>query len=228
MSWYVSRGQVKRGPISDADFRRHILVGHILPSDLVWRDTMQEWKSAGDVDGLFQRPPPLQSNIRAALSTSSSSTNMPHMSNERSVNTEVSRGGYLGAHWQGRLGLATSFWLNVVLAGLLFPLIIAILIGAASAVSSFAAVVVVVASPLVYLAFVIWQCVGLYRCAMAHIVGSKITFKPWAHLAIIYSVAPVHLLPLLCVAIIGGVSALGTQTDAKFNEIASQLQADDY
>lgn len=226
MLWYVSRGTAKRGPLSEAEMLRLIEAGRILPTDMVWRSGMSEWRPAGEVGGLFQPPP----NVSASKSLPPLETpTLPGAISARLQSVapvakpSMSFGGYLLAHWQGRLDLATSFWLNVVLVGLLFAIGVPYLVGAvwvsAPSVSGF----LLLAAVLFYPAMVVWQCVGLYRCALAHIQAPASNFKLWAHLSLIYSVLPVAYAPLLIVAVIGGVSALGSSANATFTTISDSM-----
>lgn len=230
MDWYVSRGGSKRGPISDSDLRRHIQAGHLRPTDMVWHNSMPEWKLAGEVDGLFQPSPPppafkrpLQSD-RPATATAANGAAWPATSNPK----ENLTGSYLLNHWQGRLGLATSFWLNTILFGFLFSFLMSVFFGLSAAMLGEGVGLLFLFLPIVWLAFVIWQHVGLYRCGLAHIFAPQPQFKLWAHLSVIWSVLPIALIPLIVVAVIGGVAALGAQSSAEFDRIAAEIEAGGY
>lgn len=55
--WYVEREGKRHGPYTDGDLKRLAIDGRIQPTDHVWKNGMQEWRSAGDVRGLFTGPP---------------------------------------------------------------------------------------------------------------------------------------------------------------------------
>jgi hypothetical protein len=66
--WHYSKGGKQHGPVSDSELRQLANEGTLLPSDLVWREGMQEWNRADFIKGLFPEsvaakqasgPPPL-------------------------------------------------------------------------------------------------------------------------------------------------------------------------
>jgi hypothetical protein len=53
--WYYERDGEKRGPFLGREIRRMVRTGEILPADLIWKEGMQEWVTAGSVPKLFKR-----------------------------------------------------------------------------------------------------------------------------------------------------------------------------
>ena len=51
--WYYSRGGQQHGPVSVSELKQLAASGKLLPSDLVWKDGMDEWAPASKVKGLF-------------------------------------------------------------------------------------------------------------------------------------------------------------------------------
>ena len=59
--WFYSRDGEKRGPVSFTELRAKAKDASLNPRlDLVWTKGMDEWKPAGDVEGLFKRHAALQ------------------------------------------------------------------------------------------------------------------------------------------------------------------------
>jgi hypothetical protein len=54
--WHYSKSGKQLGPVSDAELRQLANQGTLLPTDLVWREGMQEWKRADFIKGLFPEP----------------------------------------------------------------------------------------------------------------------------------------------------------------------------
>jgi hypothetical protein len=44
--WYLARDGQQFGPLSDAELRKFIDLGHLQPSDLLWRDGFPDWRPA--------------------------------------------------------------------------------------------------------------------------------------------------------------------------------------
>ena len=66
--WHYSKGGQQHGPISAADLNALAKSGELLPTDMIWKEGMAEWKPAGSLKGLFppttapapkKAPPPL-------------------------------------------------------------------------------------------------------------------------------------------------------------------------
>ena len=59
--WYYSHDGQQYGPCSDAELKQRVASGQVRPTDLVWHEGMDQWKSAGETGGLFaaQLPPPV-------------------------------------------------------------------------------------------------------------------------------------------------------------------------
>jgi len=51
--WFYMKGADKRGPVSTSKLRELAKNGQLLPTDLVWREGMKDWKRAGKIAGLF-------------------------------------------------------------------------------------------------------------------------------------------------------------------------------
>ena len=67
--WHYSKDGKKIGPISAQELKSLADSGGLLPTDLVWKEGMSEWKQAGSINGLFlagQRPkvPPASPQIK--------------------------------------------------------------------------------------------------------------------------------------------------------------------
>lgn len=68
-AWYFTREGERIGPVTIADLRVKVAEGTLNPRlDLVWTYGMAEWKPAGEIDGLFERPslPPPQISLAPA------------------------------------------------------------------------------------------------------------------------------------------------------------------
>ena len=42
-AWYIARGGKAHGPVTEAEFVEFLKRGHLLPSDYVWHDALEEW-----------------------------------------------------------------------------------------------------------------------------------------------------------------------------------------
>lgn len=51
--WHYSNGGQQHGPVSAADLKALAKSGNLLPTDLIWKEGMAEWKPASNVKGLF-------------------------------------------------------------------------------------------------------------------------------------------------------------------------------
>lgn len=57
-AWYFTREGARLGPVTLAELRAKVGDGTLNPRlDLVWTQGMADWKPAGEIDGLFERPP---------------------------------------------------------------------------------------------------------------------------------------------------------------------------
>lgn len=68
--WFYSKGQQQVGPVSSSELKKLASDGGLQQSDLVWKNGMSEWKSAGSIKGLFKdavpaSPPPIASKTAA-------------------------------------------------------------------------------------------------------------------------------------------------------------------
>jgi hypothetical protein len=57
--FYTLDGKEKSGPVSSAQLQALVRYGHLLPTDLVWKEGMAWWTPASKVNGLFPSPPAL-------------------------------------------------------------------------------------------------------------------------------------------------------------------------
>lgn len=51
--WFYSRNGERRGPVSSSELRRLAATGQLLPSDLVWKEGMENWVRASSSSDLF-------------------------------------------------------------------------------------------------------------------------------------------------------------------------------
>ena len=56
--WYYAQGDAEHGPVTAAQLRALAEGGDLKPSDLVWKEGMDDWKPANDVRGLFSGDAP--------------------------------------------------------------------------------------------------------------------------------------------------------------------------
>ncbi|MGI9520283.1 MAG: DUF4339 domain-containing protein [Hyphomicrobiaceae bacterium] len=49
LEWYLAREGQQHGPLSDAEMKKFIELGHLSASDLVWRAGFTEWRTASEV-----------------------------------------------------------------------------------------------------------------------------------------------------------------------------------
>jgi Zn-dependent protease with chaperone function len=54
-NWYYLIGAERRGPITEHELRALAQTGKVTPSTLVWKEGMQNWTAAGEIDGLLGR-----------------------------------------------------------------------------------------------------------------------------------------------------------------------------
>ncbi|RPJ34119.1 MAG: DUF4339 domain-containing protein [Verrucomicrobiaceae bacterium] len=59
--WYHARGGQQNGPVTFEQLKALARSGGLDAKDLVWTSTMKDWQPAGQVDGLFDAPPPVPS-----------------------------------------------------------------------------------------------------------------------------------------------------------------------
>ena len=62
-TWYYGKGNDRFGPIDERELKKHAESGRLLPSDLVWRDGLEEWIEARMVKRLFSDRDPRSENI---------------------------------------------------------------------------------------------------------------------------------------------------------------------
>lgn len=61
--WYYEAGGTQKGPVDFNTFQMLIQEEVITRSTLVWLEGMTKWMLAGNVQGLFAKPPPLDSSV---------------------------------------------------------------------------------------------------------------------------------------------------------------------
>jgi len=54
--WYYSQGDKQQGPVTAAQLKQLAASGQIKAVDLVWKDGMEDWAPAAQVEGLFPKP----------------------------------------------------------------------------------------------------------------------------------------------------------------------------
>ncbi|MCX7664820.1 MAG: DUF4339 domain-containing protein [Gemmataceae bacterium] len=69
--WYYSKNGTKHGPVAGTELKALAEAGKLLPTDLVWKEGMSEWKAASSVKGLLPAgaataPPPPPSPVAPA------------------------------------------------------------------------------------------------------------------------------------------------------------------
>jgi len=70
--WYYSQGGEQHGPVSGGELEELAASAKVLPSDLVWKEGMDEWKPAAQVKGLLpETPPPLPGSPSGGSSVAS-------------------------------------------------------------------------------------------------------------------------------------------------------------
>ena len=57
IEWFLARDGQRHGPISDIELRKFIELGHLKPTDLVWRQGFSNWEQAGIVFPVTAAPP---------------------------------------------------------------------------------------------------------------------------------------------------------------------------
>ncbi|MDX2307615.1 MAG: GYF domain-containing protein [Hyphomicrobium sp.] len=65
--WYIAREGKQHGPLSDAEMTKLVELGHLKPSDLVWRPGFEEWRAAADA---FPQVQPATPSSQSAVSSS--------------------------------------------------------------------------------------------------------------------------------------------------------------
>lgn len=58
IEWYLAREGKQVGPVSDLELRKIVELGHLRPTDLVWRQGLPEWTPAAKVFPQLAAPPP--------------------------------------------------------------------------------------------------------------------------------------------------------------------------
>lgn len=58
-SWYYGQQGQQLGPVPFDQLKQMAAAGTLRPADYVWTEGMPNWKTAGEIAGLFTGPPPL-------------------------------------------------------------------------------------------------------------------------------------------------------------------------
>jgi hypothetical protein len=69
--WYYAKNGTSNGPLTSRELLRLVLEGTLLPTDLVWKEGLEDWQPASSVKGLFDSsssPSPLHSTPTSASS----------------------------------------------------------------------------------------------------------------------------------------------------------------
>ena len=53
-TWFVDRGGEERGPFTGQQLKAMATKGDVLPSDLIRRDDLADWRLASSIKGLFE------------------------------------------------------------------------------------------------------------------------------------------------------------------------------
>lgn len=61
--WYFTQQGERKGPVSDNDLKQLVSSGQLKPTDLLWKKGMASWAAACEVEGFFDEPPPLPSEL---------------------------------------------------------------------------------------------------------------------------------------------------------------------
>ena len=56
--WYYAKNKQKVGPVTEAQLQELVRTGQLSLADMVWKQGMTKWQSAGTVDGLLPKSPP--------------------------------------------------------------------------------------------------------------------------------------------------------------------------
>jgi len=70
--WHYSKGNQQHGPVSASELKQLAQSGKLGPSDLVWKEGMENWKPASSIKGLFpatevgtpKSPPPISAPLQ--------------------------------------------------------------------------------------------------------------------------------------------------------------------
>jgi GYF domain 2 len=57
INWYIARDGQQYGPLNELEVQKYIELGHLLVTDLLWRDGFQDWRPADEVFTLGKRIP---------------------------------------------------------------------------------------------------------------------------------------------------------------------------
>src|SRR5262245_34088755 len=49
IQWFIARDGKQHGPLSDAEIRKLVELGHMRPTDLIWRQGFPDWRTAAAV-----------------------------------------------------------------------------------------------------------------------------------------------------------------------------------
>lgn len=67
IEWYIARDGQQHGPLSDIEMRKFVELGHLRPTDLVWRQGFPDWRPAPAVFPAPVQPRPQPAPARPAV-----------------------------------------------------------------------------------------------------------------------------------------------------------------
>jgi hypothetical protein len=77
-SWYIARDGAQHGPISEIEFTEVMKHGHLLPSDLIWREGLDRWVPATDVLEQWQGQLAIANKEKPSATVESREGTTPH------------------------------------------------------------------------------------------------------------------------------------------------------
>lgn len=83
--WFFYRNGEQRGPISSAMLKDLVRKGRIARTDLVWREGLDDWTSAGEIKGLFRQSAPGREIPATASKAKTAAPNSTGVSANRST-----------------------------------------------------------------------------------------------------------------------------------------------
>jgi len=195
MQWFIGRDGKESGPVTFSDLSERARDGRLRRDDLVWCQGMQNREVAEQIPGLWASPEasetsgpdqsdPSQSQSQAV--PSEPITTEPPQSDVSAAKADLrpmKKSNFIVRHWRGELPLPVSYWILVVLLGLVVVYLCGVAADALAAVDigPLAIGLYVVALITLLLAITAWQLVGTWRSAGNYMKSSKTPF--WGGLA---------------------------------------------
>ena len=56
MDWFYTSQGLQQGPVTEIELKAMLRAGSVLPTDLVWRDGLEDWIPASEAPELWQQP----------------------------------------------------------------------------------------------------------------------------------------------------------------------------